>query len=220
MHSIVYRCSLLPKETSYDLEDRLCRRSRRSLRHGNCIRANNHSRSTRHAGVTRNYPAGNVAGATGTDPAGNPGKRSPVPSGQYIGRDLVTRGTGDGDDAALPARHGVSAMHPGKNQPVAVEHGPARQQHAADPAWRLYAEVAARGEEVPLTSSPFFCAPILPPLLHRGVRLYVRSTLSFRRSSTDQQHLEARQRGLRFKLGLAQMMREQFVLRSACRASQ
>ena len=51
-------------------------------------------------------------------------------------------------------------------------------------------------------------------------RLYVTSTLSFRRSSTGHQHLEARQRGLRFKLGLAQMMRGKFVLLSAYRASQ
>jgi hypothetical protein len=135
MHSIVYG----------RLEDRLCRRSRRSLRHGNGICANNHSRGTRHAGVTRHHPAGNVPGGTGTDPAANPpGTRSPVPPEQYTGRNLVAHGTGDGDDAALPARHRVSAMHPGKKQPVAVEHGTARHQHAADPAWRLYAEVAAR----------------------------------------------------------------------------
>jgi hypothetical protein len=143
MQLISHRSSLCRRRTSHDLEDRLCRRSRRILRHGNRIRANNHSRGARHAGVTRNHPAGNVAGGTGTDPAASPPrKRSPVPSEQYTGRDLVARGTGDGNDAALPAGHRVSAVHPGKNQPAAVQHGPARHEHAADPAWSLHSEVS------------------------------------------------------------------------------
>jgi hypothetical protein len=147
---------------------------------------------------------GTLPGAPGpTQPRIPPGSVPPVPPEQYTGRNLVAHGTGDGDDAALPARHRVSAMHPGKKQPVAVEHGTARHQHAADPAWRLYAEVAARARRS-----------------RRGVGLYVRSTLSFRRSSTGHQHLEARQRGRRFKRGLAQMMRENFVLLGAYRASQ
>jgi hypothetical protein len=140
MQLIPCKSSLCRRRTSHDLEDRLCRRSRRSFRHGNRIRANDHSRGARHAGVTRNHPAGNVARGTGTDPAANPpGKRSPVSTNQSTGRDLIARGARS--DAAVSARHRVSAMHSGKNQPATVQHGSARREYAVDPARGLHSEV-------------------------------------------------------------------------------
>jgi hypothetical protein len=143
MQPIRYRSSLCRRRTSHDLEDRLCRRSRRSLRHGNRIRANHHSRGARHAGVTRNHPAGNVAGGAGTDPAANPPrKRFPVPANQSVGRDLIARGTRD--DATVSARHCVSAVHSGKNQPATLQRGSAWHEHAVDPAWGLHSEVGLR----------------------------------------------------------------------------
>jgi hypothetical protein len=119
---------------------------------------------------------------------------------------------------ARPAR---CLSHASREEPTRcrrTRHSPAPAR--SRPSLEALRRSSGACEEVPLTSSAFSCNRIPRLFYRRGVRLYVRSTLSFRRSSTGHPHLEARRRGLRSKPRLAQMMRKEFVLLGAYRASQ
>jgi hypothetical protein len=100
-------------------------------------------------------------------------------------------------------RPALSLSHASREEPSRcrlTRHSPAPA--CSRPSLEALPRSSCACEEVPLTSSPFSCdLEFPPPLLQPRRSPYVRSALSFRRSSTGHQYLEARQRSLRVRAG-------------------